>query len=111
MSWRRDVCLCRSWSLSYHHKTTLRCELPARLMIDAHDSHRVAHAYTPASISRPLPNQLVELIAARLRLVGQPLRIRMLDHLERNGEREVQQLADELDAPTAKHLKASRRPA
>jgi len=80
-------------------------------MIDAHDSHRVAHAYTPASISRPLPNQLVELIAARLRLVGQPLRIRMLDHLERNGEREVQQLADELDAPTAKHLKASRRPA
>lgn len=108
MSWRRDVCLCRSWSLSYHHKTTLRCELPARLMIDAHDSHRVAHAYTPESISRPLPDQLVELIA-RLRLVGQPLRIRMLDHLERNGEREAQQLADELDAlqqNISKHLAA-----
>ncbi len=56
---------------------------------------------------RPLPDSLVELIARRLRVLGQPLRIRLVDLLELRGETTVQALADELGATQqnmSKHL-------
>lgn len=43
----------------------------------------------------PMPDSLVELVAARLRVLGQPLRIRVIDHLMR-GSATVQELADAL---------------
>lgn len=48
-------------------------------------------------LPRPIPDPLVELIAHRLRVLGQPLRIKLLDRLQ-SGEASVQELADELDA-------------
>lgn len=51
----------------------------------------------------------VNLIASRLRVLGQPLRVRLIDHLDRSGEAHVQALADELAATqqnTSKHLGA-----
>ena len=57
-------------------------------------------------IPRPLPGPLVELIARRLRVVGEPMRIRLLDRL-RDGEATVQELGDELGASqqnVSKHL-------
>lgn len=50
------------------------------------------------SVPRPLPDVLVELVARRFRALGQPMRIRLLDELERHGEASVQALADELSA-------------
>ncbi|MEZ5123635.1 MAG: hypothetical protein R2736_19030 [Solirubrobacterales bacterium] len=41
------------------------------------------------ALPRPLPPELAELIAARLRAIGDPIRLRLLDAL-RNGERSVQ---------------------
>ncbi len=49
-------------------------------------------------LPRPLPDRLVELIAGRLQVVAQPLRIRIIEYLDRGGESTVQALADELDA-------------
>lgn len=49
-------------------------------------------------IARPLPLALIEMISHRLQLLGQPLRIRVIDHLERHGEVNVQGLADALAA-------------
>jgi DNA-binding transcriptional ArsR family regulator len=57
-------------------------------------------------IPRPLPEPLVELIARRFRVIGEPLRIRLLDRL-RDGEATVQELGDELGASqqnVSKHL-------
>jgi DNA-binding transcriptional ArsR family regulator len=58
------------------------------------------------TLPRPLPDQLVELIAARFRVIGEPMRIRLLDAL-RDGERSVQELADTVGASqqnVSKHL-------
>lgn len=60
-------------------------------------------------LSRPLSDPIVELVAARLRLLGQPVRVRLIDRLDRVGEAHVQQLADELGATqqnASKHLTA-----
>jgi hypothetical protein len=48
------------------------------------------------SLPRPIPDALAELIAYRLRVLGQPVRIQLLDHLERDGEASVRALADEV---------------
>lgn len=63
------------------------------------------------ALARPLPDPLVELVAARLRVLGQPVRVRvrLVDQLERSGETHVQALADELATTqqnTSKHLGA-----
>lgn len=58
------------------------------------------------TLPHPLPEPLVELIAHRFRVIGEPMRIRLLDHL-RDGETAVQDLADELGASqqnVSKHL-------
>ena len=58
------------------------------------------------ALPRPLPEQLVELIAARFKVIGEPMRIRLLDQL-REGPLGVQQLADVLGATqqnVSKHL-------
>jgi DNA-binding transcriptional ArsR family regulator len=57
-------------------------------------------------LPHPLPDALVELIARRFRVLGEPSRIRLLDHL-RDGEQSVSDLAIELGAGqqnTSKHL-------
>lgn len=51
-------------------------------------------------LPRPIPDPLVELIARRLQVVGQPQRIRLLDRLDREGVASVGQLAAELDRLT-----------
>jgi DNA-binding transcriptional ArsR family regulator len=61
-----------------------------------------------APIPHPLPVELVDLVARRFRLLGEPMRIRILDAL-RGGERTVGELADELGASqqnVSKHLTA-----
>jgi DNA-binding transcriptional ArsR family regulator len=57
-------------------------------------------------LPHPLPDDLVELIAARFRAVGEPMRIRLLDHL-RGGEATVQELTDAIGSSqqnVSKHL-------
>ena len=59
-------------------------------------------------IPHPLPDSLVELVAQRFRLIGEPMRIRMLDRM-RSGEQSVGELADALGASQqniSKHLAA-----
>jgi DNA-binding transcriptional ArsR family regulator len=61
---------------------------------------------TTTTLPHPLPDQLVELIAARFRVIGEPMRIRLLDRL-RDDELGVQELADALGATqqnVSKHL-------
>jgi len=58
------------------------------------------------TLPHPLPDELVELIARRLRAVGEPMRIRILDRL-RDGEATVGELSDALAASqqnVSKHL-------
>lgn len=57
-------------------------------------------------LPRPIPLDLAEMIAARLRVIGDPTRIRILDLL-RDGELSVMQLAERLETSqqnTSKHL-------
>ena len=57
----------------------------------------------------PIPDDLVELIARRFRLLSEPMRIRLLDRLS-DGEATVHQLADELgtsEQNISKHLTRS----
>jgi DNA-binding transcriptional ArsR family regulator len=57
-------------------------------------------------LPHPLPDPLVELIARRFRVIGEPMRIRILDHL-REGEASVQELAEALGGSqqnVSKHL-------
>ncbi|MBX5441459.1 MAG: helix-turn-helix transcriptional regulator [Solirubrobacteraceae bacterium] len=57
-------------------------------------------------LPRPIPAELAELIAARLRVIGDPTRLRLLDAL-RDGERSVQQLTEALGTSqqnVSKHL-------
>ena len=58
------------------------------------------------ALQHPLPDDLVELIARRFRVIGEPMRIRLLDRL-REGETSVSDLAEALDASQqniSKHL-------
>jgi ArsR family transcriptional regulator len=53
-----------------------------------------------------LPDELVELVARRFRLIGEPMRVRLLDRL-RTGEASVNELAAELGTSqqnVSKHL-------
>jgi DNA-binding transcriptional ArsR family regulator len=45
------------------------------------------------ALTHPLPEDLVELIAQRFRVLGEPMRIKLLDRL-RTAEASVQELAD-----------------
>jgi len=58
------------------------------------------------TLPRPLPPELAELIARRFRVLGDPLRVRLLDLL-RDEELSVNALAEQLDAGqqnVSKHL-------
>lgn len=58
------------------------------------------------SLQHPLPEPLVEMIARRFRVLGEPMRIRLLDRL-RDGEASVQELTEATDASqqnVSKHL-------
>ena len=58
------------------------------------------------TLPHPLPDDLVELIARRFRVIGEPMRIRLLDQL-REGEATVGELAEALAASqqnVSKHL-------
>ena len=57
-------------------------------------------------LPHPLPADLVELIARRFRVLGEPMRIRLLDHL-REGEATVGDLSQVLESSqqnVSKHL-------
>ncbi len=57
-------------------------------------------------LPHPLPDDLVELIARRFRVLGEPMRIKLLDRL-REGEASVNELTEALDASqqnVSKHL-------
>jgi DNA-binding transcriptional ArsR family regulator len=56
----------------------------------------------------PVPDELVELVARRFRLLSEPMRIRLFDRLG-DGEATVHELADELGSSqqnVSKHLAA-----
>lgn len=58
------------------------------------------------SLPHPLPDPVVELVARRFRVIGEPMRIRILDRL-RDGETSVLELADVLEGSqqnVSKHL-------
>lgn len=58
------------------------------------------------TMPHPLPDELVELIARRFRVIGEPMRIRLLDRL-RDGEATVNELSEALGASqqnVSKHL-------
>ena len=60
----------------------------------------------PGAVPHPLPTQLVELIAQRFRVLGEPMRIKLLDRL-RAGEASVGELQAALGASQqnlSKHL-------
>jgi DNA-binding transcriptional ArsR family regulator len=60
----------------------------------------------PASIPHPLAEPLIELIAQRFRVLGEPMRIKLLDRL-RDGDATVGELQDALGASqqnVSKHL-------
>lgn len=60
-----------------------------------------------ADVPRPLPDRVVDLCANDLRILGQPVRIRALDFLDRHGATNVQTIADALDVAQqnlSKHL-------
>jgi len=48
-------------------------------------------------LPRPLPEPLVEMIARRFRVIGEPMRIRLLDEM-RDGEMTVGELVESLGA-------------
>jgi DNA-binding transcriptional ArsR family regulator len=58
------------------------------------------------TLPNPLSNELVELIARRFRVIGEPMRIRLLDRL-RDGEVSVNELTEALGTSqqnVSKHL-------
>jgi DNA-binding transcriptional ArsR family regulator len=62
----------------------------------------------PMALPHPLPDELAGLIAARFKLLAEPMRIKLLDHL-RGGEASVQQLAAAVGTTqqnVSKHLSA-----
>ena len=59
-----------------------------------------------APVPHPLPEPLIELVAQRFRVLGEPMRIKILDRL-RDGEATVNELRDALEANQqniSKHL-------
>ncbi len=57
-------------------------------------------------LPRPVPDELVELIARRFRAIGEPMRIKLLDRL-RDGEATVNELSEAIGASqqnVSKHL-------
>jgi DNA-binding transcriptional ArsR family regulator len=54
-----------------------------------------AHATRCRSLRRPLPDEAIELIAARLRVIAEPMRIRLMGLLDQ-GDAGVQELAARL---------------
>lgn len=57
-------------------------------------------------LPHPIPDALAELIAQRFRIIGEPMRIRLLDHL-RESEASVQELTDATEGSqqnVSKHL-------
>ncbi len=59
-----------------------------------------------SAVRQPLPDALVELVARRFRVIGEPMRIKLLDRL-RTGEATVQELTDTVAASqqnVSKHL-------
>jgi DNA-binding transcriptional ArsR family regulator len=59
-----------------------------------------------APVAHPLPEPLIELIAQRFRVLGEPMRIKLLDRL-RDGEATVGELQEALGASqqnVSKHL-------
>ncbi len=61
------------------------------------------------SLPSPIPEQLVELIAERFRLLSEPMRIRALDQLRASLEASFGELATELETSQqniSKHLNA-----
>ena len=61
---------------------------------------------TPTTVPHPLPEPLVELVAQRFRVLGEPMRIKLLDLL-RDGEASVGELQESLGASqqnVSKHL-------
>ena len=69
---------------------------------DATNDAQTVHSTLP----HPLPDPLVELIARRFRVIGEPMRIKLLDQL-RGGETSVQALVEALRASqqnVSKHL-------
>jgi DNA-binding transcriptional ArsR family regulator len=60
----------------------------------------------PVAVPHPLPDPLVKLIAQRFRVLGEPMRIKLLDRL-RDGDATVQELQEATDASqqnVSKHL-------
>ncbi len=58
------------------------------------------------NLPQPLPDAVIELIARRFRVIGEPMRIRILDRL-RGGEATVQELTELLETSqqnVSKHL-------
>jgi DNA-binding transcriptional ArsR family regulator len=58
------------------------------------------------TLPHPLPEELADLIAGRFRVIGEPMRVRLLDRL-RDGEANVNELAEQLGATqqnVSKHL-------
>jgi DNA-binding transcriptional ArsR family regulator len=58
------------------------------------------------ALPHPVPDDLVELIARRFRVLAEPMRIKLLDRL-REGEASVNELAEQLEASqqnVSKHL-------
>jgi len=64
-------------------------------------------AESPAGgLPHPLPDALVELVARRFRVIGEPMRVKLLDRL-RDGEATVHELTDATQASqqnVSKHL-------
>ena len=61
---------------------------------------------TSAPVTHPLPEPLIELVARRFRVLGEPMRIKLLDRL-REGAATVSELQDALGATqqnVSKHL-------
>ncbi len=61
------------------------------------------------ALTSPIPDPVVELIAERFRLLGEPMRVRALDQLRSRGEASVGELAEALETSqqnVSKHLGA-----
>lgn len=61
---------------------------------------------TALTLPHPLPEPLIELVAQRFRVLGEPMRIKLLDHL-RDGDATVGDLQEALGASqqnVSKHL-------
>jgi DNA-binding transcriptional ArsR family regulator len=63
------------------------------------------------ALPTPMPEPMIEMIASRFHLLGEPMRVRALDRLRSDGEASVGELADALDTSqqnVSKHLGALR---